>query len=282
MEINNREIASLFWLVAVILGILIFSSSRGELLDAFKAALKASTDQKILIIYAAFLAYVGIIVSLCYVVGFWNSAYAKDTILWAFGAFVLLFKLNENGTFREKMRSIAFRCLSMTFIVEYIANLASYNLIAELIITPIMSIVVCCSVLAEYNDKHEIIRKPLKTIISLYGLFVLSYTIYKFASDDSIKLAVELKKFSIPLVLTFLYVPFPYLFFLFCKYEKIETIIMIRTKDKEITRKIMRRFFRRFRFNLFALEEWQREGHLIRLRTLADADEALKVPVKNQ
>lgn len=277
MEINNREIASIIWFLLFIFGVIFFSKNNEDIRTSLGYVVKDFFQRTIITTTIVFTVYILFIIYICYLINAWDISLVKETILWSFVAFSNIFKITEKGNFKDKIKSIALRCFTLSFIIEYIANMASFGLIAELIITPLVTIIALMSVVAESDEKHMIIRKPLNYLLIAWGIFILIYSAYTVLNNQDLNLATESKKFILPFVLTALFTPFPYFFFLYCQYERLYTPIAYNIKSKKEAIKIVYRVFRAFGFNLFALEVWQDNIHPYHLRSVADVESKLEL-----
>ena len=275
MGITNREIASLFWLGVFFFWALFCSSNRQELWGTLKSAIGVLFGKTISIVLVALSIYISLEILFFFAIGVWDNSLLKDTLLWSLVAFGSLLKIGDKGTFKEKLYCIAFRCFSLSFFLEYLANMSSFSLLAELIIFPFVASIVVCSVIAEHKDEHKILRKPLNIILAIYGTIVLFYTLHKIANDSSVVLLTELKKFTFPFALTALFIPFPYFFFLFCTYQTIFVILSFRIKNEKIAKAVKWKLFLHYKFNLFGLETWQKNGNVARVFTISDLENSL-------
>ena len=276
MEINNREIASIFWLTVFLVWAVLFTKNDKDIRASIGYVIKAFFAKTIVITAVIFICYVLSIVYFCYLIGCWDSYLFKDTILWIIVAFSNILKITEKGDFKEKMRAIALRCFTCSFFIEYIANMASFSLIVELIVTPIIAFIVLLSVVAEYDEKNAILRVPLNFLLVSWGIFILLYSAYTILSNENINIPIEAMKFSLPFILTFLFVPFVYTFFLYCQYKRLYTPIYYNVKNKNLAIKILYKIFKKFGLNLFAIEQWQNHVHSFHLKSVDDVEESFR------
>jgi hypothetical protein len=89
--LSNREKALLVWILIVLIAMMLGKEIRKSIFGVFKALFV----KQILAILGLFGLYVFASVSLLKLLGFWDASLLKDTILWAFGAFVIMFKVDK-------------------------------------------------------------------------------------------------------------------------------------------------------------------------------------------
>ncbi|MDK2980219.1 MAG: hypothetical protein PWQ55_566 [Chloroflexota bacterium] len=91
-ELNNREIATIIWIVAFFIWALTNSNIRISIINL----LKAFFQKKIQILFIAMIAYLVVIILILYKIEFWDFSALKDTLIWFFGtALVTFFALNK-------------------------------------------------------------------------------------------------------------------------------------------------------------------------------------------
>jgi len=156
-------------------------------------------------------------------INIWKWSNLKTTLVWVltFG-FVSLFevvRIDEDSTYFRKVLRDA---LAGTAIVTFIAEFYTFSLPAELILVPLIFIVTATQTMANYRPEHARVGKLMGNILSGIGLFILCYATYQtavhFAEFATIDTARE---FTIPIILTILFLPFAYLFATYVTYERL-------------------------------------------------------------
>lgn len=271
MDINNREIASIFWVVIFFVCCFVFSKDRSDLFDTTKNLISAFFS-KTIILLCIFLAIYSIFeVYFLWKFGFWEFFLLKETLLWVGSAFGALMVVTRTGTYQDKLRSILINSLTLSVVIEYITNLISFSLIIELILMPLLSFIVIMQVFASYKDEHKQLAKPANIILVFYILFLISYTTYiVIANPEKFNTTNEFKKFITPFLLTVIYMPFPYLFFIYNEHEEIRVVISWSSRDKSVVNAVTIAVVRKFKLNLFALEAWRENAELYRIKSKED------------
>ncbi len=109
---------------------------------------------------------------------------------------------------------------TLIVILEFIANLYSFNFLIEFMLVPVLVVIVGMSVLANMKDEHRIIRKPLNAILATYGFFVLFHSIRVAVGDiDNFLSLQNILSFVIVPILSVAFVPLVYVFSLVMAYE---------------------------------------------------------------
>lgn len=226
---NGREQALVAWIL-IILGYCLINA---KLRPLIKDILKSIFATKLFFAFATMGGYVVILIFLLKNFGLWDFSLLKDSLFWFFGTGVILFmnasKVSGDSSQIKKMLLESF---TLIVILEFIANLYSFNFFIEFTLVPILVIVVGMNTLANMKEEHKIIRKPLSMILSAYGFFILFYSVRAALIDiESFLTLHNLMSFLIPLGLTLAFLPFVYMLALVMAYETLFVRLSIFIKD---------------------------------------------------
>jgi len=245
---NNRELGSIFWIVLIVLLLLLKKSIRESILRVFFAFIKRKIITMILfsLIYSTSIVY---ILSQVYL---WDPSMIKDSILWyILTAFAILFNLNNAGENKDYFKGIIRDNIRLVIVLEFIANIHSFNLWIEMILIPIIISLSILLAVVETKTEFKIIEKPIWTILTTFGLFLLILSIIDIIrSINQYANYTTLKTFLLPIILTVTFIPCAYLIALFMNYELLFVRIDILLNDKKLIRYARRRTLLKCGFNL--------------------------------
>jgi hypothetical protein len=215
--LNNREIATAIWLTVIFVWALSISGVRRSMRDL----LKAFFNKKIIIPLLAMLLYIILMVLAFKKIGFWDVTETKDTILWTFGsAFATYFSLNKAAQDSTYFKNVILDNIKFVLILEFVVNLYSFSLPAELIVMPIVSFIVMANVLAESKPEYKQVNKLFNFILGVFGLYLLAFTfreiVFDFQNFATIK---NLRDFFLLPLFSIVLLPFIYVMALFMQYE---------------------------------------------------------------
>jgi hypothetical protein len=225
--------------VAAVLGIALNKGIRKATFDLLK-----TITNSFLTLFSPLIVYCTAIIYLLHYFGFWEVTLIKETIVWFLGtALVLQFKA-AHITSPDFFKEVAARSVKWTVVLELIMNLYIFSLLKEIAIVPVFLILL----LAKYFLKREEQRiekiKNLQKIIDLTLFSFIAVVLYKTATNYHKFLTVEvLKGFLLPIILTFAFIPFIYLFALYAIYQSFYSRINFFTKNKKATWAIERKIF---------------------------------------
>lgn len=222
MEIfNNRELSTLFWLFVFFMWLLSKADSRSDLKNVFLAF----SNKVVLIFVSIMLLYITTIVYGLYKIGFWELRDLKNTILWALtSAFVMLFRSNDASNNPYYFSKLVKDNLKLIIAFEFLVNFYSFGFWVEFITVPIVILIFMMNAFSKFDEKNKPAFVLTEKMINCYGLFVISYTIYMLIYNSSDFLNFyTLKDFSLPVVMSFLFMPYMLVVILYMEYEKIFT-----------------------------------------------------------
>ena len=219
IEINNREKSIILWTVLFF----IWALSRKEIRSSFIDVLKAFFIPKIFVPLLMLSGYIIFIVWVLSKFGYWKIFLLKDTLIWFFGfAFILFFNSNKATEEDSFFKKVLIDNVKFFIIVQFVVNMYVFNLLAELIITPLLTILIGMSVVAENKEEYKIVHKVVNVILSTIGFIFVIFSFSKAFTDLNIFLtSVTFQKLVLPPILTFFLIPFIYLIALFMLYETI-------------------------------------------------------------
>jgi hypothetical protein len=237
---NNREIALVIWLFILLVAVLV-SKQRKSLIPI----LKALASKTFVIIFSLFGAYLFGIILLLADLEVWQTSNLKDVFIWLFSVgLILIFKINDAKS-SAYFKGIFLSAIKWTIILEFIVNLHSFSLLAEIIMLPALVFLTLIQAVSELEKKLKVISKFLQNVITIAGLFIFCYSIYKTVINfQSVLNFQNLVSFLLPSIITILFIPFVYFLALFSTYESyfihLDFMTVKKNKVKETKKHILR------------------------------------------
>ena len=237
---NNREIALLLWIAAIVLGVLL-----SKLRKSLVPIIQILTKKMFLIIFSLIGAYLFAIILFLKNLGVWEIANLKDVLFWFFSVgLILVFKINDAKS-NAYFKGIFFSAIKWTIVLEFVVNLYSFSLFAEIFILPVLVFLAATQAVAELDEKHKVVPNFLQNVIAIAGLSIFSYSLYKTISNfDDVLTFQNLVTFLLPCTITILFIPFVYLLALYNTYVSyfihLDFLTIKKDKVKEVKRLILR------------------------------------------
>jgi len=250
---NNREIAFTLWIS--IFAILVMFNF--EIRKAFIRTIKIFIDSKIVIINMIMLFYILVLVIILKSIKLWSIKHVPLTAVWIIlVAYVMLINY-ENVEKPDYLKKWLKDNLKAIVFIEFIINLYVFELWIEIIITPFLFVIGGMLAVSDTDKKYEIVKKILNYIFILIGAIFISYSFYMIISDFKNFATVDnLENFYLPLLLSFLFIPFVYVFALYCTYEIFFIRLKYFVREKKLLRYLKIQTLYRINLNIEKLNRW--------------------------
>jgi hypothetical protein len=190
-------------------------------------------------VFFLFILYNSCVVYILYKLFIWQPYILKDTLFWFIGGactqFMNVYKASEKGYFKKPIVEM----LKWTILLEFIINLYSFDLLAELFIIPIMTVLSILDYYLKVNKSGEKIYKIINSITAYTGLILISIVFYKtILNYERIFTRESFDSIFIPMLLTIAIVPFIYLIALYIGYEEMFLTINFKVVSIQMKNKV--------------------------------------------
>lgn len=250
---NNRELA-IFTLISIFL---LLSLLKKTIRESIKKLLKAFFNFKIQATLFSMFLYTTFITVVLNYLNFWNYSMLKDTIYWAIGVgFISLVNIDKIKKSDNYLKSIILENFKVIILFEFLVNLYFFSYLTELIIIPIIALTYTMSVFTEEKEEYKTLRNLLNNLLTLYGLLLVCFSIYKLVESSNNIFSLEnLKSIMFSPLYSVLYIPFIYTIALYNSYE----LLFLRLNwnlegDNETIRWTKRKIYSLCKFNLTKVE----------------------------
>jgi hypothetical protein len=256
MELNNREIATLFWLTLLVVGAFAWPATRSSAFGVIKAFFR----RPLLIVFAAAALYVAACVALLQTFHLWEWANLKTTMVWAASfAFLSMFDLNrideDHTYFRKTLRDT----LSVTAALLFIAQFYAFRLAIELLLLPAITFIALLHAIPEAKPEHAAVNSLLGNLLATTGLTFFAYSAYQTVRHWSEFATVHTaREFGVPILLSILFLPFLYVMSVYSVYERVFIGLTWAIENDRLRRYAKRKALLNFRLDLDLLKRWRR------------------------
>lgn len=185
-------------------------------------------------------------------IGFWDESATKDTVLWTLGpALTTYFSLNKVTQDDRYFKNAILDNLKFVLILEFIVNLYSFSLPAELIVIPIVSFIVMLNAFAESKPEFKQVSKLLNFILVVFGLYLIVFTFREIFLDfQNFASLKNLRDFFLPILFSIALLPFVYIMALFIQYETFFIRIDFANKNSDVAKHAKRKVLTACHVNL--------------------------------
>ena len=276
MELNNRELAVIFWMFLLVLYIT-YNSKMHDVRASLRGVLRTLMSKPLLITHALIISYVLILVIWLFQLGLWDWSQSKNTIIWLVSVgWLSLFNLDKYRKNQHFYKEFCFSNFKLLAIVQFILGIYTFSIWVELILVPVLALFGMLHAFSQTDKKFLQAEKLITNIFAFYGLGLISYTLYMAIKDfNSLANEATAYDFLIPSILTILYLPFVYLMLLYSTYERVFIRLRFSIKEHKLLKYAKFYAFIRFHFRLNLLDRWVKSLVYVTIQTNADINRSV-------
>lgn len=257
--LDNREIASIFWLLVVLI-VILFSPKMVSVRASFRGVMSAFFVRQIMTILTLMIIYMSLIIYVLSKLNLWNIGQIKNTIFWGMSVgFMSLFKLQSIKKDKAFFKHSVIDSFKLLAIIQFIICAYTFPLWLEILIAPILTFIGAMLTVASSDIKYNQVKIILGNCLSLYGVILIIYTIYMLITNfGEFGNEKTLFNFVVPSLLTLFYLPFIFFMLAYSTYEEIFIRLPFFIKDGAI--RWLAKLYAVILFNvqLNTLERWFR------------------------
>lgn len=278
MELSTREIALLIWLCAVALFGFIHPSTRPSVLHLVKVVFQ----RQVVVVIALLYVYLGFVVWGISLASLWDWGQFKNTLIWSIAVgMASLFRINEIEDEPHFFRKWILDHLKVIAVVEFIITYYTFPLLIEFLLFPILFVIACAIASGERQEKYRRAASFLSGVLAIFGLALIAYAIYMIVIDFQDFASIRtVQDFYTPIVLSFAFVPFIFVIYIYSSYQRVFGVLGISIKDDRLRRYAKFRSALAFGLNVESLRRWQRNIGIHKLSNRDDIRNAIR-EVKN-
>jgi hypothetical protein len=220
--LDPREKAVLIWSAILVIAVLLWAAKDKAIRSSVRAVARAFLVPPLSIIFALAVFYVAGVVIGAGALGIWSLALLGVTVLWCFGPAPRMFFNADRASKDPQFFATALRgTLSLTLLVEYAANLATFPLGFELFLVPAVSFLVVLAVVAESKPEFAPAKTALDYLFTVLAIVLLLHVALELASDfGSFWTFENLMRLVLPPALTIAFLPFMYFLRVYMRWDE--------------------------------------------------------------
>ena len=255
--LNNREWALVIWIFVLILFVIV-SPKMDQVRESFRGVIKAFFAKTIVTTIALMLIYIAIIVFGLAKIGLWESHQLKNTIIWTISVATLsLFRLESAKEDPRFLKNSVLDNLKLIAIIQFVIGFYVFGLFIELILVPVMPISGVMVAFAQRDKKYHLVEKVFNGFLVTLGTIFIARTLYMLATNFGEFAKIQtIYDFSVPPLLTCLYLPFIFFMMIFTTYELVNTRLQFLIKNPSVRSYGKMYSFFNFHLNIKLIERW--------------------------
>lgn len=228
--LNNREWATVIWVVAAFAFAFLNKKLRTSLIDVIKSIANPNLSIPLLFMWA----YIVLEVLLGKKLKLWDWFLLKDTLIWVLtAAAVIFFRTTELSKTPKAIRKRILSAVGIAVFIEVLTFLYAFNIFVELALLPFLVLLGAISAVAAQKGEHKTVKQMADVLILAIGVTIIIFTISMLVSDwNTINKTQLLQQFALPVWLAIGLLPFSYILALFATYQITFMRIGVFTKSK--------------------------------------------------
>ncbi|MFD2582479.1 hypothetical protein ACFSR6_08270 [Pedobacter vanadiisoli] len=253
--LNTRELASSIWVTISIVFFLIVPSKQKELVTIIKGIF----SRKFTTVYILAALYCAMSCTILYFIKAWDTSLVKDSLFWMFfAALPMMYKSARSKNIREYFGSTLKSLLTVTVVLEFLMGLHTFSIWLELLLVPISFLLFVLTIFSKQKPEYSQVQWLFEWTTTIIGVLIVMFE-FRYVTthiNDFLKLAY-LKQFTLPILLSLLFIPFLYLLVIYIRFEETFAILTVRFQNNpnQLYTKIL--IIRFFLNDLEGLKRWR-------------------------
>ncbi|WP_171168114.1 hypothetical protein [Ruegeria sp. HKCCA0370] len=272
---NNRELAGAFWLTLVFSLLFLKKDVR----NGIGGIIKAAAAPKLRVLFLGYAGFVALLAWLDISLGLWTNALITPTVVWYFvGGLPLLFRAFDAKEGTQHFRGYATSVLSGTALLEFLYVAKTFSLPAELVLTPIVTVVALLAAVSERDPEHSAVNNLMTWLLAVFAIVVFWNSISQiWAEPKDFFTTTTFRTFCLPIYLTIGSIPFFYLIHCYSHIESARIQIDQKTfQSSDLKAYAKKRFFLTFLLRPWLLRRATRQFHIKPAKEKNDVDAIIR------
>lgn len=241
--------------------VIIIAFNSKELRISLFNIIRLATSKIMLKFFLIIIIYVSLWIKLLSTLSIWDWTFLKDILIWVIFIGIPICGNATNIKSETYFKDTLINSFKIIIFLEFIINTFTFNLIVEIIIIPVATLIVLFNAVAATDKAYEPARKLFSFLEVTFGFIVLYYAIDKATTSyfeyNSANLLIS---FSIPILFTILFIPLSYFFAVYSKYEILFIKMNFRMPNSARARRYAKwKVFKVCRFSLNKIQKFERE-----------------------
>ena len=268
---NNREIAGSIWLVLVFALV----SLKKDVRRGFRGIVDAVLEPRLIMVFASYAVCVAALAWIGSKIGVWTTSQIIPTTVWYFvGGLPLLFRAFDAKEGTQHFRGYAKAVISGIALLEFLYVAKTFSLPAELVLTPIVTIVGLLAVFSERDPEHASVNSLMNWLLAIVVVIIFWNSVSQIWNEPEKFFTTDtFRAFVLPIYLTIGSIPFFYVLHCYSHIQGARIQIDQKTfQSEELKRYAKKRFFLTFMARPWLLRRATRQFHIMPARENDDVD----------
>lgn len=203
----------------------------------------------------------------------WKWIYLKDVVLWflLIGIPTTANAASERNT--QYFVQLVKENMKIAIFIEFLVGTFTFNLYVELLLVPISTIIFLLYTVSALDKSYKSAEKFFSIVLSILGWTIIFFAIRNVTNESSdLNIPELLVTFSIPITMTFIFLPLSYLFSLYSGYEQLFLQLKFRIRDRRNRKLIALKIISLCNFSISKVEYFKK-NYIGKFYLFVDKDE---------
>lgn len=248
---SSREFSTAIWAIVFLILILIMATKNIEIRKSIHHLIKAATKKFIIIFLFITFFYVTFCIILLSNLSIWDWIFLKDVILWVLfiGIPICINAITERN--KQYFRNLIRNNLKLAIFIEFLVGTFTFSIVAELLLVPIATLLFLFYAMSKTDENYKPTEKLFSFLLNILGLVILFYAgrsaIQSYPDLNILELLII---FSLPITMTFAFLPLAYCFAIYSEYEMLFIRLKFRIPEEELRKNVKWKILKTCSFSL--------------------------------
>ena len=168
--------------------------------------------------------------------GIWDAAQLKGTIIWFFSVGVFsLYRINDFSESPHKLKGLVADSFKLVVVIEYLVGAYTFHFVVEFALLPVLVFLSCAIAIAEGKPEHEAAYKFLNAVAAIIGTAILVAVMYLLVANfHQITSQQAILDFVVPGILSAFYTPFVAFMTVYVTYQTVLRRLRYSIKNRRV------------------------------------------------
>ena len=252
---------------------------KADLKQCLRDVIRAVLARKLVALFCAFGLNVAFLCYLSGLVGFWNISFLAPTVVWyLLGGMPLLVRSFDVKEGSQHFLGYVKDAIGAAALLEFLFVANTFNLLIELVLAPIITLITMTAVLSERNPEHKQAHDFLTWVMAIIAVVIFWHSIAGIYSNPNAFFTTNtFRTFVLPIYLTIASIPFFYLLHCYSHLKDARAQIDQETfQSDELKSYAQKRFFTAFFLWPWLLRRATRQFHNLPATANGDVDNIIR------
>jgi len=224
--LSNREIAVLFWGIVLLIYVCRTKSVRISIWNVVKAFFA----KKVLFTFLLTVVFISMFCWMFSIVNLWDISMLKDSIIYSAWSVAVIIKVIDERC-NTSFKQIVIEQITANAVFTAIIDFYTFSIAVELILVFVIWFIIILEFYSRKSEKDMSVNKFLKEVLKFIYMALFVICLFEIIKRPNSLFSRDfINSLMLPIVLTFLLIPYYYLLSLYAVYEQCFVILKVMSR----------------------------------------------------